>query len=112
MPKGDLVGEFEHLVLLAVVRLGDEAYGMTVRREIEERTGRDVTIGAVYRTLERLARKGLVESRREARHTPVRGGRARRFFRLTREGHTALSESRRMLDRMWEGVRLRPEDVS
>lgn len=106
MPGGNPVGEFEHLVLLAVARVGDEAYGMTVRREIESRTGRDVSIGSVYRTLSRLASKGLLSSRRESEPTPVRGGRARRFFRLTEEGRTALVESRRMIDRMWDGVEL------
>ncbi|HEV3200286.1 MAG TPA: helix-turn-helix transcriptional regulator, partial [Bryobacteraceae bacterium] len=62
MAKGDSLGEFEHLVLLAVLRLGADAYGMRVRSEIAGRTGRDVTIGAVYATLDRLADKGLVSS--------------------------------------------------
>ena len=80
MAKGEFLGEFEQLVLIALLRLGDEAYGMAVRREIEARAGRDVSIGAVYATLDRLESKGLVRSRlgeaigREAAaHGPVGG---------------------------------------
>src|SRR5438093_3159904 len=62
MPRGDLLGSLEHLVLLALIRLKSNAYGMTVRREIEERTGRNISIGAVYTTLERLQTKGYVSS--------------------------------------------------
>ena len=62
MPRGELLGSLEYIVLLAVTHLGDEAYGMTVRREIESRTGRDLSIGAIYSTLERLEAKGLVSS--------------------------------------------------
>jgi PadR family transcriptional regulator PadR len=62
MPRGDLLGSLEHIILLALVRLKDNAYGMTVRREIEERTGRNISIGAVYTTLERLEAKGYVSS--------------------------------------------------
>lgn len=97
------LGEFEQLVLFALLRLGDHAYGVTVRREIEERTGREVTVGAVYATLDRLEAKGLVDSR-EGEPIPVRGGRARRYFRLLPEGARALEATRAMLGRMWEGV--------
>jgi PadR family transcriptional regulator, regulatory protein PadR len=96
------LGFFEEQVLLAVVRRRD-AYGMNVRREIEEVTGRDVAIGAVYATLDRLEAKGLVESRR---HTLE--GAFRRVFAVTREGASALAESREMRERLWSGVDLAP----
>ena len=76
MAKGDFVGEFELYVLLALAHLGDEAYGVTVRREIEARTEREIVIGAVYATLGRLEDKGLVRSR-ISEPQPVQGGRAR-----------------------------------
>ncbi|MBC7926794.1 MAG: PadR family transcriptional regulator [Bryobacteraceae bacterium] len=103
MPKGDSVGEFEHLILLAVLRLNEDAYGMRIRQEICTRTGRDTSIGAVYATLERLADKGLVDSRL-GEVTPERGGRAKRFFRVTGEGVTLLNRARRELESMMEGL--------
>lgn len=103
MMKGTFLGEFEQVVLLAVRRLQGDGYGMSIRREIEGRTGRIVSIGAIYATLERLERKGFVISR-EGESTPVRGGRARRHFELVPEGGGALLRSRGMLDSMWEGV--------
>jgi DNA-binding PadR family transcriptional regulator len=103
--KGALLGEFEHLVLLAVLRLGGDAYGMRVRREIADRTGRDVTIGAVYATLDRLAAKGLVTSEL-ADPTPERGGRAKRLFRLTGAGIAAVNRSRQDLASMLEGLNM------
>jgi PadR family transcriptional regulator, regulatory protein PadR len=101
--KGGLLGEFEHLVLLAVLRLSDAAYGMNVRREIAERTGRDVSIGAVYATLDRLAAKGLVTSALSD-PTPERGGRAKRSFRLTGAGINAVNRTRQDLSNMLEGL--------
>ncbi len=103
MPKGEALGEFEHIVLLAVLRLRDDAYGMRVRREIHERTGRDVAIGAVYATLERLAAKGLVTAA-VSNPTPQRGGRAKRSFRLTGAGIEALRRTRADLDAMLDGI--------
>ncbi|MFC1662533.1 PadR family transcriptional regulator [Gemmatimonadota bacterium] len=108
MSKGDHLGEFEQLVLLAILRLGDEAYGMTVRRELEKTAERDATIGSVYGTLDRLERKGYVGSWRTD-PDPVRGGHRRRFFRVTPEGQLALARVQRMMERMWEGVRLPAE---
>lgn len=105
MAKGDYLGAFEQLVLLAVARLGEDGYGMTLRTEIRERTGRDASIGSVYSTLERLEAKQLVVSR-EGDPTPTRGGRARRFFRLAPEGIRALQDSRTHSERMWEGLDL------
>jgi PadR family transcriptional regulator len=101
--KGELLGEFEHLVLLAVLRLSDSAYGMSVRREIADRTGRDVSIGAVYATLDRLSTKGLVTSAMSD-PTPERGGRAKRSFRLTGAGINAVNRTRQDLSNMLEGL--------
>lgn len=103
MGKGDFLGEFEQLVLLALVRLGDEAYGMAVRREIEARAERPVSIGAVYATLDRLEAKGLVRSFLDEA-TDARGGRARKCFRMTAAGERSLSESQRALRRMLTGL--------
>lgn len=103
MAKGESLGEFEHLILLAVLRLGDDAYGMRVRREISARTGRDVTIGAVYATLERLESKGLVLASIGA-PTPERGGRARRCFEVTGAGMEAVNRTRQELTSMSEGL--------
>jgi PadR family transcriptional regulator PadR len=89
----DRLGRFEELVLLALVRLRENAYGVTIRREIAERTGRDVSFGAVYTTLERLERKGYVSSRL-GDSTPERGGRAKRYFRIEAPGIRALNETR------------------
>lgn len=103
MGRGTVLGEFEQLVLLALLRLGADGYGMQVRREIEERTGRDVSAGAVYATLDRLEEKGLVRSE-VGDPTPERGGRARRTFEVTGNGARALDEARRIFARMAEGL--------
>ena len=103
MSRGDYLGEFEQLVLLALVRLGPGAYGLAVRRELEERTGRSAAIGAVYATLDRLEEKGLVVSTL-GDSSKVRGGRARRCFRLTADGALKLRESQRTLSRMLDGL--------
>ena len=95
------LGVFEEQVLLAIVRAGDEAYGMQVRREIERVTGRTVAIGAVYATLARLESKGLVVSRRGDE-----GGMSRRLFRLSPAGARELAETRVLRDRMWRGIDL------
>lgn len=105
MGKGAYLGEFEQIVLLAVARLLGEGYGVTIRREIERRTGRDVTIGAVYATLSRLEEKSLLSSC-EGEPEPRRGGRARRHFRLEPAGARALRAARGMMDSMWDGLDL------
>jgi DNA-binding PadR family transcriptional regulator len=104
MAKGDWLGEFELCVLLAVAQLGDEAYGMRVRQQIEARTGRGVAIGAVYATLARLEEQRLVSARIGAPQ-PVRGGRARKCYRLTPSGDRALAAATGMLKRMMAGWR-------
>jgi DNA-binding PadR family transcriptional regulator len=103
MAKGETLGEFEHLILLAVLRLRDDAYGMRVRREIAERTGRDVTIGAVYATLERLEAKGLVLAA-TGEATPERGGRPKRSFEVTGAGMEAIHRTRQEVRSMSEGL--------
>lgn len=102
MTKRDSLGGFEEIVLLAVMRLGPDSYGVTLRKEIQDRTGRDVSLGAIYPTLDRLEEKGLVSSRR-GEPTGERGGRARRHFRLEPPGLEALRHSRETVDAMWEG---------
>jgi len=97
------LGEFEHVVLLAVLRLGDAAYAVAVRDEIERRTGRRVSRGSVYVTLDRLETKGFLQSRL-ADPTAVRGGRAKRYYALRPRAMAALKESRRALLQMWRGV--------
>jgi len=102
-PTRDALGEFEQLLLLAIVRLGDDAYGVTIRREIESRTGREVAIGALYTALDRLERKGFVRSAM-SEPTTERGGRSRRHFRIKPAGAAALRQSHERLARMWEGL--------
>lgn len=99
----DLPSDFEQQVLLTVWRLGEEAYGAAVRDELEARTGRDVAQGAVYVTLVRLEKKGLLRSRM-ADPTPVRGGKAKRYFRITPEGMEGAREVRHLMDRLWDGI--------
>jgi DNA-binding PadR family transcriptional regulator len=93
------LGRFEELVLLALVRLREHAYGVPIRQEIAERTGRDVSFGAVYTTLERLQQKGYVSSW-IGDPTPERGGRAKRYFQIEAPGRKALKESRETVARM------------
>jgi len=102
---GNVLNETEQLVLLALARLGDDAYGVTVRREIEERSGTPVSIAAVYAALARLEGRGLAESWL-TEPEPHRGGRARKHFRPTPDGAWALDEARRAMERMWDGVDL------
>jgi DNA-binding PadR family transcriptional regulator len=103
------LGTLELAALLAVVRLGDGAYGLAVRHELSERAGRDYSVGAVYTTLQRLEDKGLLASR-ASDPLPVRGGRSRRHFRLTGAGARAIRDAERQAKSMWAGVgtRLRP----
>jgi DNA-binding PadR family transcriptional regulator len=104
MAKGDFLGEFEQIIMLAVLRLNDQAYGMEVRREIESRTGRDASIGAVYATLDRLESKGLVRSRE---FTPEGDkARPRKLYRITSDGSRALTRTRDAVNRMWIGVKV------
>src|SRR5436190_15136868 len=103
MPKGETVGEFELYVLIAVAHGDGNAYGMTIRQEIEGRTSRTVAIGAVHATLARLEEKGLVRFR-VSDPQPVPGGKRRKFFRLTAAGERAVRHSTAMLARMLHGL--------
>ncbi len=107
MGRGDYLGEFEQVVLLAVARLGDEAYGMRVRAEIEARAGRRTSIGAVYATLERLVGKRFAREC-ELPGGAERSGLARRFYEITPRGKDALEGARDLQARMWSGLEFRP----
>ena len=100
-PEPALLGSLEEQVILAVVRTSPDAYGMNVRREIESVTGRDITIGSVYATLDRLEAKGLVGSERSGGEDAV----SRRVFSITPVGVTSLELTRDTRDRLWAGVR-------
>lgn len=99
----DHLGEFEQLVMLALLRLDDNAYGVTVREELAKRAGRDVAMGALYTTFDRLEKKGYVSSR-VGEPTAVRGGRRKKFYRLELAGQRALGRSYETLSRMTEGL--------
>src|SRR5438046_10520033 len=105
MSRRDYLGEFEHIVILALLRLADRAYGVTVRQEIEARTGREVSIGAIYATLERLEAKGYVKSQ-FGDPTPERGGRAKRFFNVTAKGISAVNRTHSALQSLTAGIEL------
>ena len=97
------LGEFELMLLLAVMQLGDDAYGVPISRELEKHRGKDVSVGSVYAALERLEVKGLVESRL-GDPTPERGGKAKRYFRVTREGLTQVQATRKVLTGLWKAL--------
>ena len=106
--KAAALGDFEQLVLLGVLRLGDEAYGAAIRQEIHARSGRDVSINAVYTTLDRLERKGCLRSW-VGEPSPHRGGRRRKFYALRPAGTAALRQAWQALTSMAEGLEHRLE---
>jgi DNA-binding PadR family transcriptional regulator len=103
MRRREFLGGFELLVLSALIRLGDEAYGVPISDAIEESSGREVALGSVYITLGRLEQKGLVTSRL-GEPTPERGGRAKTYFRVTAKGLREARQAQRTLRRLWHGV--------
>jgi DNA-binding PadR family transcriptional regulator len=103
MTSRSYLGEFELMLLLAVIHLGQEAYGVPISRELEAHRGRDVAVGSVYAALERLEAKGLIESSL-GDPTPERGGKAKRYFRITKEGLRQVHETRRVLTKLWQTV--------
>jgi PadR family transcriptional regulator PadR len=103
MKERTYLGEFELLIMLTVVYLGDEAYGVPISREIEKYRGREVSIGSVYSALDRLEAKGLVTSS-VGDPTPERGGRAKRYFQVTKQGLHDVRQTRRLLTRLWESL--------
>src|SRR5215470_18709176 len=98
------LGAFEQAVMIAILRLGEDAYGRAIMKEVQARLERDVAAGAVHATLERLEAKGLLASRLGP-GTPVRAGRARRYYRLQPAGLRALNESRAAIDTLWHGLK-------
>ncbi|HVT17102.1 MAG TPA: helix-turn-helix transcriptional regulator [Thermoanaerobaculia bacterium] len=100
----EVLGSFEQAVMLAIVRLGEGAYGRAILKEVQERMERDVAAGAVHATLVRLEKKSLITSTLGP-GTPVRGGRARRFYRLQPQGLRALNEARAAVDNLWHGLK-------
>jgi PadR family transcriptional regulator PadR len=103
MAKREFIGGFELLVLLALIRLGDDAYGVPISEAIEESSGRDVSLGSVYITLERLEHKGFVISKL-GEPTAERGGRAKTYFHVTAKGLREVRQARRTLMSLWHGV--------
>ena len=111
MEKGKFLGEFEQFLLLSILKLDNNAYGSAIRQLLAETIDRDVTIGALYTTLERLEKKGLLESS-IGEVTPERGGRAKKYFKITAKGQHALKRSKHALNAMWENVILCEYGVS
>jgi DNA-binding PadR family transcriptional regulator len=99
----DRLGRFEHLLLLAVVRLGEDAYGMTIRRELARHTGREISVGSIYTALTRLEAKGLVQSKL-GEPTPERGGKAKRFYRVLPAGKKAIARAQAILLGLARGI--------
>lgn len=100
---GKLTGEFELQLLTALLRLKENAYGMTIHKEIENCMNKKVAIGAIYTSLDRLEKKGFVDSYQAAGTAP-RAGRPRRFFKITAEGHRAAHDAKQRHERMWRGL--------
>jgi DNA-binding PadR family transcriptional regulator len=92
----DHLGRFEHQLLLAVIRLGDAAYGMTIRRELARHTGREVAVGAIYTALARLEQRGFVQSKL-GEPTPERGGKSKRYYRVLAPGRRAVEKAQAIL---------------
>ncbi|MDF2178482.1 helix-turn-helix transcriptional regulator [Aliiglaciecola sp. CAU 1673] len=106
MDKEKFLGEFEQMLLLAILRLGENAYGSTVRQLLADSIERDVSIGALYTTLDRLEAKGLLQSRL-GEATAERGGRAKKYFKVTAQGQDALKRSKQALTNLWQGLSIR-----
>lgn len=104
--KDKFLGEFEQMAMLALIHLGSEAYGASIRQLLADSINRNVAIGALYSTLERLERKGMVESRL-GEATAQRGGRPKRYFKVTIQGHSALKRARQAMNTLWQGVSIR-----
>jgi len=103
MTKRDQLGSFELMVILVLIRLGENAYGVPICDELEKRTGRDVAVGSVYAALERLEDKGFVTSEL-GEPTAERGGRAKKYFHVTARGLKEVRETQRSLVKLWHGL--------
>jgi PadR family transcriptional regulator PadR len=99
----EALGNFELMVLLAIIRVGEDAYGVPIAEAIEASIGSDVLMGSIYAALERLEHKGLVTSEL-GESTPERGGRAKRYFQITAKGLKQVREAKRALTKLWQGV--------
>jgi PadR family transcriptional regulator, regulatory protein PadR len=111
MREHSYLGEFELMLLLTLIRLGDDAYGVPLSRELALRRGREVSVGSVYAALDRLELKGLVRSTL-GESTPERGGRAKRYFRATEEGIRSVQETRRVLTKLWRSLPAGTEELA
>jgi PadR family transcriptional regulator, regulatory protein PadR len=103
MPRRNPIGNLDLIAMSALIRLGEEAYGVSISREIKETTGSEVALGTIYALLQRLEREGLVKSAL-GEATPERGGRAKRYFRITAKGLREVNQMRRALSKLWRGV--------
>lgn len=104
MSKRNYLGTFELTVMLVLIRLNENAYGLPIAREIELKSGREISLGSIYATLDRLEAKGLVRSRL-GEPTPERGGRAKKYFSVTAKGVREVRETQRLLKQLWLGLR-------
>jgi len=107
----EYLGNLELMVLLSLMHVGDNAYGVPISNEIEQRTGRDVALGSVYAALDRLERKGFVSSAL-GDPTPERGGRAKRYFRISAKGVREVRDAQRMLTNMWRNLSVLQEELA
>ena len=103
MGRNDFLGQFEQSVMLAILRLRSDAYGVKIRKEIEERIDQSVSYGALYTTLDRLETKGFISSW-QGDPTPERGGRAKKYFQVEAKGQLALDQAREIHESMWDGL--------
>jgi PadR family transcriptional regulator, regulatory protein PadR len=101
--KRSYLGEFEHCVLLSILQLKDNAYGVSIRAQLKKAIDRDVSLGAIYSTIERLENKGLIQSKK-SEALPERGGKPKRLVKVTSSGHKELIETKKRIDTMWENV--------
>lgn len=99
----EALGNFELMVLLAILRVGEDAYGVPIARELEESSGKQVLLGSVYAALDRLQAKGFVSSR-VGDPTPERGGRAKKYFKITVKGLREVRDTQRTLVSLWRGL--------
>lgn len=104
--KEKFLGEFEQMLMLALLQLKEQAYGAEIRQLLDKQVSRTVAIGAIYSTLERLERKGMVTSWL-GESTPERGGRAKRYFAVTAQGQSALKRAKDAMDTLWQSITIR-----
>jgi DNA-binding PadR family transcriptional regulator len=111
MGEHTYLGEFELMILLTILRLGDDAYGVPLSRELAKQRGKEVAVGSVYAALDRLENKGLISSIL-GESTPERGGRAKRYFRMTEQGLRSVHATRKVLSRLWQSLPSTDEELS